>query len=69
MNSISSLMKSSKCVFFEKAISDTAASFAMEDIVISDEYKNLCKRVLDGEITIQQYIETVKQNVIGEKTV
>lgn len=62
-------MKSSKRVSSEKAMFNIAASFAMEDIVISDEYKNLCKRVLGGDITMQRYIETVKQNVIGEKTV
>ena len=44
----------------EKAISNAAASLEMEGFVILPEYKKLCEKLLNKEITMAEYIATVK---------
>ena len=44
----------------EKAINNAAASLEMEGFVILPEYKELCKKLLNKEITMAEYIATVK---------
>lgn len=44
----------------EKAIKNAAASVEMEGFVISAEYISWCKKLLNKEITMAQYIELVK---------
>jgi hypothetical protein len=44
----------------EKAISNAAASLEMEGFVILPEYKELCEKLLNKEITMAEYIATVK---------
>lgn len=44
----------------EKAINNAAASLEMEGFVIKNEYKELCEKLLSNEITMAQYIESIK---------
>ncbi len=44
----------------EKAISNALASVEMEGFIVSAEYIDWCKKLLDKEITMAQYIELVK---------
>lgn len=44
----------------EKAISNAAANIEMEGFVILPEYRELCDRLLNGEITMQECIAVVK---------
>lgn len=46
----------------EKAINSAAASLEMEGFVISNDYKELCKKLLNKEITMAQYIEIIKND-------
>lgn len=46
----------------EKAINSAAASLEMEGFVISNDYKELCKKLLNKEITMAQYIEIIKNH-------
>ncbi|MBR3149394.1 MAG: hypothetical protein IKF64_04415 [Eubacterium sp.] len=44
----------------ERAIYNAAASLEMEGFVILPEYKKLCEKLLNKEITMAEYIATVK---------
>lgn len=44
----------------EKAISNAAASLEMEGFVVLPEYKELCEKLLNKEITMAEYITAVK---------
>lgn len=44
----------------EKAIKNAAASVEMEGFIITEEYMAWCKKLLNNEITMSQYIELVK---------
>ena len=44
----------------EKAINNAAASLEMEGFVVLPEYKTLCEKLLNKEITMAEYIETIK---------
>lgn len=44
----------------ERAINSAVASLEMEGFVITNEYKALCKKLLNKEITMADYIEAVK---------
>ena len=44
----------------ERAINNAAASLEMEGFVILPEYKKLCEKLLNKEITMAEYIATIK---------
>ena len=44
----------------EKAMNNAAASLAMEGFVVAPEYKALCEKLLNKEISMEQYIAAVK---------
>ena len=44
----------------KKAMNNAAASLAMEGFVVAPEYKALCEKLLNKEITMSQYIAAVK---------
>lgn len=45
----------------DKAIENSAASVEMEGFVIDDQCKNWCRQLLQGELTLEEYIILVKQ--------
>lgn len=47
----------------EHSIKAAEASLLMENIPVSDVYKDLCKKLLNGEITMEQYLTQVTANV------
>ena len=44
----------------ERAMNNAVASLAMEGFVVLPEYRELCEKLLDKEITMQEYIDAVK---------
>lgn len=44
----------------EKAINNATASIEMEGFAILSEYKKLCEKLLNKEITMTEYIAAVK---------
>lgn len=44
----------------ERAMNTAAASLEMEGFVVTSEYKRLCEKLLNKEITMSQYIEAIK---------
>ena len=44
----------------ERAINNATASLEMEGFVVLPEYKKLCEKLLNKEITMAEYIATVK---------
>lgn len=44
----------------ERAINNAAASLEMEGFTVLPEYKKLCEKLLNKEITMAEYIATVK---------
>ena len=44
----------------ERAINNAAASLEMEGFVVLPEYKKLCEKLLNKEITMAEYIAIVK---------
>ncbi|MDR1736915.1 MAG: antitoxin VbhA family protein [Oscillospiraceae bacterium] len=51
----------------EMAIRNAEASLRMEGLRPSPEVLRECKRILDGEITYEQYIEKLKEKYMGTK--
>lgn len=47
----------------EKAIRTATASLEMEGFTIDEQNKDLCRMLLRKEITMEQYIELLKQKV------
>lgn len=47
----------------EKAIKTATASVEMEGFFIDEQNKDLCRMLLRKEITMEQYIELLKQKV------
>lgn len=47
----------------EKAIRTATASLEMEGFSIDEQNKDLCRMLLRKEITMEQYIELLKQKV------
>ena len=45
----------------EKAIKNAVSSLEMEGFVVAPEYISLCEKLLNNEITIEEYIQTVKK--------
>ncbi len=47
----------------DKAIENAIASVEMEGFSVDEQSKDLCKRLLNNEITMEQYISLIKQSV------
>ena len=47
----------------DKAIENSAASVEMEGYHIDEQCKDWCRKLLQGEITMDEYIVLVKQRV------
>lgn len=45
----------------DKAIANAAASVTMEGYVVDEQCKEWCRSLLQGEITMEEYIVLVKQ--------
>lgn len=45
-----------------KIINNAAASIEMEGFVVTNEYKVLCEKLLNKEITMAEYIEQIKKS-------
>ena len=45
-----------------KIINNAAASIEMEGFVVTSEYKALCEKLLNKEITMAEYIEQIKKS-------
>jgi hypothetical protein len=52
-------------VSVETAISNAEASLVMEGMKPSTEVLRECKRVLDGEISHEQYIDNLRKQYMG----
>ena len=46
--------------FIEQSIRATEVSLHMEGIQVSDDCKEMCRMLLSGEITMEQYLNYVK---------
>jgi hypothetical protein len=46
-------------VSIQKSIQSTVMSLQMEGLSVKDEYIELCRRMLSGEITMKEYIACV----------
>ena len=44
----------------ERAINNATASLEMEGFVVLPEYKKLCEKLLNKEITMDEYIATIR---------
>ena len=49
--------------FIEQSIRATEVSLHMEGIQVSDDCKEMCRRMLSGEVTMDQYLDYVKSSV------
>ncbi len=47
----------------DKAIENAVASVEMEGFSIDEQSKDLCKKLLNNEISMEQYISLIKQSV------
>ncbi|MEE1319855.1 MAG: hypothetical protein UHD05_10100 [Ruminococcus sp.] len=47
----------------EKSIENAVASIEMEGYHIDDQSKALCRQLLSGEISMEEYIRLIKQKV------
>lgn len=45
----------------KERIEEAAASFSFEGIYVSEEVKDLCMRMLSGEITKEEYYRLVRE--------
>ena len=45
----------------DKAIENSAASIKMESIHIDEQCKDWCRKLLQGELTMEEYIVLVKE--------
>lgn len=45
----------------DKAIENSAASVAMEGYLIDEQCKEWCRKLLQGELTMEEYIVLVKK--------
>lgn len=45
-----------------KIIENAAASMEMEGFVVTSEYKDLCAKLLNKEITMTEYIDKIKKS-------
>ena len=51
-----------------RALQNAAASSAMEGLPLDDEKLSIIGKILDGELTLQDYFESVKLRCLDEKT-
>ena len=49
--------------FIEQSIRATEVSLHMEGLHVSDDCKERCRRMLSGEITMDQYLDYVKSSI------
>lgn len=47
----------------DKAIENAVASVEMEGFSIDEQSKDLCKKLLNNEISMEEYISLIKQSV------
>ena len=47
----------------EQSIRTAEVSLHMEGLHVSDDCKEMCRRMLSGEITMEQYLDYVKASV------
>lgn len=45
----------------EKIIAETSHSFAIEGLTVDTDCVDLCKKVLREEMTVEQFVERVKE--------
>ncbi len=45
----------------EQSIKNASASLLMEGFIVDEQAKAWCKRLLSGQITIEEYISLVKE--------
>lgn len=46
---------------YAKIMGNAVASMEMEGFVITSEYKDLCEKLLNKEITMAEYIDQIKK--------
>ena len=51
----------------ERAMNNAAASLAMEGFVVLPEYRELCAKLLEKEINMQEYIDEMKKIICLSK--
>ena len=51
-----------KKVSIDKAIANSAASLAMEGYHIDEQCRDWCRQLLQGKLTIEEYIALVKES-------
>ena len=49
--------------FIEQSIRATEVSLHMEEIQVSDDCKEMCRRLLSRKITMNQYLDYVKSSL------
>ena len=49
----------------QKAMENAEASINMEGLYVSDLCKELCKKLLNKEITLEEYIELVRVGAVA----
>ncbi|MBQ8849010.1 MAG: antitoxin VbhA family protein [Clostridia bacterium] len=42
-----------------KAMANAEASIKMEGLVVSDKSKELCRKIMDNEITFEEYLKAI----------
>ena len=45
----------------DRAINNSAASVEMEGFLIDEQCKDWCRKLLQGELTMEEYIDLVKE--------
>lgn len=50
----------------EDNIEDIAASFAMEDMILTEETRRDCEQIVRGEITADELVEEYKSQLKGK---
>lgn len=46
----------------ERAMDNAAASIEMEGFIVTAQYRELCKKLLNKEITLTEYIKAVTES-------
>ena len=50
-------------LFIEQSASTAEVSLRMEGLQVFDDCKDMCRRMLSGEITMDQYLDYVKSSL------
>lgn len=53
----------SQPIMNDRAINNAAASIEMEGFIVTAQSRELCKKLLNKEITIAEYIKTVTASI------